>query len=329
LDLWETIWQAVKDPFRYPVDVHERVFYGYLASAFIFAVFVYQYLRKQDPDAVPKNVFAYLFPKRIYFHKSSIADYKFFLIDRVVFALILPVAMLYIAPVTEATASALNAAFGPVAHPWNANSPWILLAATLAQVAAVDFVLFYLHYLFHKVPVLWEFHKVHHSAEVMTPITAYRMHPVEVAVDMNLTAIAAGLVFGFFAHMTGGGRPQVELFGINAVQFAFYVVGFNLRHSHIPLGYGRIVSQVFVSPWMHQLHHSRETPHLDKNMGFIFSFWDRMFGTLYVPRRGETFALGLATGEHVRFHSVSALYFRPFANLARRLKRFVRPARVV
>jgi sterol desaturase/sphingolipid hydroxylase (fatty acid hydroxylase superfamily) len=64
-------------------------------------------------------------------------------------------------------------------------------------------------------------------------------------------------------------------------------------------------------------------------MGFIFSFWDRLFGTLYVPSRGETFEIGLTDGEHAHFHSVSALYFRPIANLARRVKRSIRPARVV
>jgi sterol desaturase/sphingolipid hydroxylase (fatty acid hydroxylase superfamily) len=323
---WDVVWEAIKDPARYPVDVHERIYFGYLASAFVFAVFVYQYLRKQNPDAVPGNVFAYLFPKRIYFHKSAIADYKFFLIDRVVFALMLPVAMLFIDPFTNATEAALTRAFGPVSQPWNGDGMWVLVSATLAQVAVVDFVLFYLHYLFHKVPTLWEFHKVHHSAEVMTPLTAYRMHPFEVVVEMNITAIASGVLYGLFGYMTDGGRPQMVIFGINVVQFAFYVVGFNLRHSHVPLGYGRIVSQVFVSPWMHQLHHSRETPHLDKNMGFIFSFWDRLFGTLYIPHSGETFELGLTDGEHARFHSVSALYFRPIANLARRL---FRPARVV
>ena len=190
-------------------------------------------------------------------------------------------------------------------------------------------MLYYIHYLFHKVPALWEFHKVHHSAEVMTPITAYRMHPLELFTNMNATAIGTALLVGVLGYLTGstdGTHPELRIYGINAVQFAFYVVGFNLRHSHVPLGYGPLISQVFVSPWMHQVHHSRETQHFDKNMGFIFSFWDRMFGTLYVPKNGEQFELGLSDGEHVRFHSVPALYFRPIANL---LRRWFKPARVV
>jgi sterol desaturase/sphingolipid hydroxylase (fatty acid hydroxylase superfamily) len=160
----------------------------------------------------------------------------------------------------------------------------------------------------------------------MTPITAYRVHPFELALTMNVTGIAAGLVYGFFSYMTAGGQPEFKILGINVVVFLFYVVAFNLRHSHVPLGYGGFISQVFVSPWMHQVHHSRETRHLDKNMGFIFSFWDRMFGTLHVPVQGETFDLGLTDGEHARFHSVPALYFRPIANLLRRWFKPARPA---
>jgi sterol desaturase/sphingolipid hydroxylase (fatty acid hydroxylase superfamily) len=142
---------------------------------------------------------------------------------------------------------------------------------------------------------------------------------------MNVTATGSGLLFGLFGYWTGGGRPEFTVFGINLIMFLFYVIGFNLRHSHIPLGYGRVLSQVFVSPWMHQVHHSREAQHLDRNMGFIFAFWDRLFGTLHVPQHGEEFALGLSDGEHVRFHSVPALYFRPFINL---LRRWVKPAKI-
>jgi sterol desaturase/sphingolipid hydroxylase (fatty acid hydroxylase superfamily) len=200
----------------------------------------------------------------------------------------------------------------------------MLVGITLAQILWSDFMLFYVHYLFHKVPAFWEFHKVHHSAEVMTPITAYRVHPFELFLTMNVTAIGTALLVGIVNYFTGGDHAEIRIWNINVVQFAFYAIGFNLRHSHIPLGYGAAISRVLVSPWMHQVHHSSEARHLDRNMGFIFSFWDRMFGTLYIPQRGETFALGLNDGEHVRFHSLGALYFRPVANLLRRL---LKPAR--
>ena len=323
--IWKTLWDALRDPFRYPVDGQERIFWFYLLSSLILALGVYAYLRHNRPDRTPASPFAYLFPKKVYLHKSAIADYRFFLIDRVVFALMLPVALIFTGPIIDMTEAGLIRLFGPMQAPWDAGAFWVVAAATLSQILLNDFLLFYMHYIFHKVPVLWEFHKVHHSAEVMTPITAYRMHPVEAVFDMNVTALFTGLLLGVFVYLTGGGMPGFTAFGVNIIQVAFYVVGFNLRHSHVPLSYGSVISQVFVSPWMHQVHHSRETRHLDRNMGFIFSFWDRIFGTLYVPKHDEPdYALGLTTGEHVHFHSVAALYFRPFANLARR---WLKPAK--
>jgi sterol desaturase/sphingolipid hydroxylase (fatty acid hydroxylase superfamily) len=323
--IWQTIWDALRDPFRYPVDVNERIFIGYLGTSLILAVGVFIYLRRNRPDAIPRSLLAFLFPKKVYLHKSAIADYQFFLIDRIVYALMVPIALVFTGPIIDATRAALTHVLGPVSNPWDTGAPWVMGLSMVSQILLTDFLLFYMHYTFHKIPTLWEFHKVHHSAEVMTPLTAYRMHPVEVIFNMNVTALFTGILLGVFVYLTDGGRPGFTIFGINAIQFAFYVIGFNLRHSHVPLSYGSVLSQVFVSPWMHQVHHSRETRHLDRNMGFIFSFWDRLFGTLYVPKRDEPdFELGLTTGEHVHFHNVAALYFRPFANLARR---WLKPAK--
>ncbi|HVM83926.1 MAG TPA: sterol desaturase family protein [Candidatus Binatia bacterium] len=325
MDLLNKAWLALIDPFRYVVDHNERIYFGYLASAFLLAIPVYLYLRRSQPESVPDSLLGYLFPKKIYLHKSAIADYKFFLVDRVLYVILFPVVALLVTPLTDGVTDVLIAQFGAPAHPWNAAEGWSLAFVTLAQIAWIDFMLYYVHYLFHRIPALWEFHKVHHSAEVMTPITAYRVHPFELFMTMNITAIGTALLAGVIGYYCGGGHPELRMYGINVVQFAFYVIGFNLRHSHVPLGYGPVLSQVFVSPWMHQVHHSREARHFDKNMGFIFSFWDTMFGTLYVPQRGETFELGLSDGEHVRFHSLTALYFRPITNI---LRRWMKPAKV-
>jgi sterol desaturase/sphingolipid hydroxylase (fatty acid hydroxylase superfamily) len=323
--IWQTLWAALRDPFRYPVDLNERIFWGYLLSSLLLAVAVHAYLRRHRPETTPNSLFAYLFPKKIYLHKSAIADYQFFLVDRAVFVLLFPLLAFLVSPMADAVTAALTRQFGAIAAPWSAASLWMLIGVTLLQILWIDFMVFYVHYIFHKVPALWEFHKVHHSAEVMTPLTAYRVHPFELFFTMNVTGLGTALLAGGLGYLFGGIHPDMRLFDINVVQFAFYVIGFNLRHSHVPLGYGKWLSQVFVSPWMHQVHHSRETRHFDKNMGFIFSFWDRMFGTLHVPERGEQFELGLGDGEHVRFHSLSALYFRPITNL---LRRRAKPAKV-
>jgi sterol desaturase/sphingolipid hydroxylase (fatty acid hydroxylase superfamily) len=312
------------DPFRYLIDLNERIFVGYLGTSLALAVLVFAILRRRRPETTPRSLFGYLFPKKIYLHKSAIADYQFFLVDRILYVILFPVLALLISPAADWITATMLDQLGAPAHPLKAGTGWMLAGVTLLQIAWIDFMLYYVHYLYHKVPALWEFHKVHHSAEVMTPLTAYRVHPFELFTTMNVNAMGTALLVGVLAYFTGGEHPEARLFGMNAVQFAFYVIGFNLRHSHVPLGYGPVFSQVFVSPWMHQVHHSREAKHFDKNMGFIFSFWDRIFGTLYVPKNGEQFELGLGDGEHVRFHSVPALYFRPVANI---LRRWMKPAR--
>jgi sterol desaturase/sphingolipid hydroxylase (fatty acid hydroxylase superfamily) len=77
---------------------------------------------------------------------------------------------------------------------------------------------------------------------------------------------------------------------------------------------------------MHQVHHSLEHRHWDKNMGFVFSLWDRLFGTLYVPKSDEQFRLGLPVGSG-RFDTVLDLFVDPFVRSYRRLVRATSSAR--
>ena len=70
-----------------------------------------------------------------------------------------------------------------------------------------------------------------------------------------------------------------------------------LRHSHIPIRYGRALEHILISPMQHQVHHSSDPRHHDKNFGEIFAFWDWMFGTLYVPEPDEDLVFGIADSE--------------------------------
>lgn len=323
MEFWQNLWRqiaaSVIEPARYFIDPNERVFVLYLGSGLICALIVHAIARRRNPDNTPAKIFAYLFPSQIYRHPSAVADYKFFLIDRIFSFLVLPFFVVLSAFVAEPTYRLLEMAFGPADTAILPPGIPTTLLATLCTVLAIDLALWWIHYLHHRIPVLWEFHKVHHSAEVMTPITAYRMHPVEIVLNFNLTNLVIGINFAIFKYLTANDVVMYEVIGINLFMFLFYVIGFNLRHSHIPMAYPRSVSYLFVSPWMHQVHHSLETRHLDKNMGFIFSFWDWMFGTLYIPARGESFNIGLDSGEAPHFHHVGALYLRPFRNILARM----------
>ena len=87
------------------------------------------------------------------------------------------------------------------------------------------------HYLSHRIPVLWEFHKVHHTAEVLSPLTNFRMHPVDSVVFANILAIVLGVTGGVLAYLQLG-RP-FEVGGTNLILVVFYFVTVHLQHSHV------------------------------------------------------------------------------------------------
>ena len=75
-----------------------------------------------------------------------------------------------------------------------------------------------------------------------------------------------------------------------------------------------------MSPAQHQIHHSADPRHYDRNMGLVFAFWDWLAGTLYVPEGREEVRFGLADGEHREYDSVGRLYGLPFVKAARRFR---------
>jgi sterol desaturase/sphingolipid hydroxylase (fatty acid hydroxylase superfamily) len=107
--------------------------------------------------------------------------------------------------------------------------------------------------------------------------------------------------------------------------FLFNLLFANLRHSHVWLAWPPSLGWILGSPANHQIHHSAEERHLDKNFGGVFAIWDWMFGTLYLPREREVFRMGLADGTGTEYSSILRLYGLPFVkifrNTASRLRR--------
>ena len=198
-------------------------------------------------------------------------------------------------------------------------------AYMIAIILAADLGFFIGHYLAHKLPLLWEFHKVHHSAPVLNPLTNYRFHPVDritLAIFMgSLTAMVKG---GFAVAYPGG---IAEMTAINVGVLLAFNLSANLRHSHVWLSYGWHLGHVFSSPAQHQIHHGSEPRHIDKNFGLMLSLWDWLAGTLYVPRAREEVRFGLNDREHEEYDSLWRLYSLPFIKAAARLKRRRAPAR--
>ena len=81
------------------------------------------------------------------------------------------------------------------------------------------------HWLSHKVPLLWEFHKVHHNAEVLTPLTNFRVHPVYTWVFTNILAFSAAVANGFGNYMFGETAHQYALNDTNII-LVLFILGF-------------------------------------------------------------------------------------------------------
>lgn len=210
--------------------------------------------------------------------------------------------------------SALTKAFGPHPQVAETTAVWVLVA--IVVLIATDFATFYTHYLDHKIAALWEFHKVHHSAQFLTPITNKRNHPISKIFEDSGVVLVTGVVLGAFSYVLSMPIYENTVIGVDAYFVLNTLSFFHVRHSHIRLTYGRLEA-VLMSPAQHQLHHSSEEPHLDKNFGLFLSVWDRWFGTLVSCRPDDTFRLGL-TGDENRFYgSALRLYFVPLINVVK------------
>jgi sterol desaturase/sphingolipid hydroxylase (fatty acid hydroxylase superfamily) len=207
----------------------------------------------------------------------------------------------------------LSAALG---SPGGAATPESSIAVrivfTIAFFLAYDFGRFVMHCLLHDVPLLWEFHKIHHSAEVLTPMTTFRAHPLELLLMAWGPVITTGIVMVAFNAIAPGTISVYTFLGWHVLFFGFNLVD-NLRHSPVWISYGPRWGRWLVSPAHHQLHHSCEPQHFGCNRGFELAIWDRLYGTLHVPgTMPENLRLGLGDGSEPRYHNLPAMYLLPF-----------------
>ncbi len=320
--LFEQVQQAVLLPFLFPSFPGQRIYWLYLLTAFIIAYGVFLHRKNKGKVSEGETVFSYVFPKNIYAHQSTRIDFIFFIINMAfqtlfVFSLFSWVQTnMAIGIENELSVSRVNLQnmldFGLLGNG---------VVFTFGTLLAIDFAIFLGHYLQHKLPWLWEFHKTHHTAEVLTPITVYRMHPVDNILTFALVGLLGGTVSGCLQYLLVGDLVIFQVYGLNIGLGLFYLLGYNLRHSHIWLDYGPILSQVFISPAQHQIHHSKLKHHHDKNFGLLFAFWDKGFNCLYIPKGEETIEFGIDTADHDDYQSVWGLFLQPFANLARKFRR--------
>ena len=173
------------------------------------------------------------------------------------------------------------------------DHPAAMALAAFVAFAFGDFALYWTHRIFHRYPLLWRAHRLHHAPEVLTPITAFRFWPQEQIVHIGAATFMNGLGLGLVATALGGSVQPMTLLGVNAFALVWNLGFAHLRHSHVALPFPRWLSYVLVSPHMHQVHHSVEERHHDRNFATVFAVWDWLFGSLYIPDPRERFRFGV------------------------------------
>lgn len=194
--------------------------------------------------------------------------------------------------------------------------PWLAFTLTvLCQWVAYEFAYWLNHCLSHKWRWLWAFHKVHHSAEVLTPLTIFRVHPVDTIAFYNTVAVSTGLMLGLTNWLWGSAASHAQVVGAGAAVVVMVMAAKHLQHSHVWIAFSGPLGRIFMSPAHHQLHHSIAREHHDRNFGEALAIFDWMAGTLLVPTRDRQ-DLRFGVEGVVDPHSANGALFEPFVDAA-------------
>jgi sterol desaturase/sphingolipid hydroxylase (fatty acid hydroxylase superfamily) len=256
----------------------------------------------------------HLFPADVVRGQWLRADFLIYLSNKLLLALVFPsTSALTVLTATGVRSEFVASGITPVAIVPGAISICIFV---LGSLLVRDFAVFYIHLLQHRIPVLWEFHKVHHAPESLSPLTSHCLHPLELFINVTAESLLLGLLAGTNAWITVQ-QPTHLIASATGLYVVINMITFSpLRHSHIDLRLGRF-ELIFLSPAHHRVHHSAERLHWDKNFGAIFPLWDWLWGTLAGPQRPDSYRLGLPDGGSKAYLGIWRSYVTPFREIRR------------
>ena len=178
-----------------------------------------------------------------------------------------------------------------------------VLAAVLGFLI-LDLVIYGQHVAFHKVPMLWRLHRMHHADLDIDVTTGVRFHPFEILISLAVN-IAAVIAFGI---------PAVAVLGFEVVLNATSM--FNHSNGSMPAWLDRVLRYIVVTPDMHRVHHSIVRRETDSNFGFNLPWWDRLFGTYRAqPEAGHTaMTIGIPAFRDPGELRIDRMLTQPFRN---------------
>ena len=268
------------------VDPGKRLYWLHLLSAAVISLI---YFRFSSNRRSLSEMAAKVFNSDYWWNSSTRLDYLLFALNSflkvVLFAPVLGGQVVVSLTVTKFlhfnVAESHIFSWSPIA---------ISIAFTLAAFLFDDWMRFLVHVCMHRFSVLWRFHKVHHSATTLTPVTVHRTHPVESFINSSRAVLSLGLMSGIFVWLFGHGLQVWDILGVNALGFLLTLLGANLRHSHVPCHFGG-AERLLISPAQHQLHHS--ISHSHPNYGSFLAIWDRFNRTWVAGSEARGLSYGI------------------------------------
>jgi sterol desaturase/sphingolipid hydroxylase (fatty acid hydroxylase superfamily) len=283
-----------------------------LLCALIVAIL---FIRKRRPVGI-STLARIILPTRIWRSRSGRADIGLFLFNILIAGALFGWAIFSAGQVSAVLSGYLQSWFGqasPAHLPVSATG----LLMTMALFLAYELAYWVDHYLNHQIPWLWHFHKVHHTAESLSPLTNYRVHPVDTIIFLNVVALFVGGTHALAQYALGIDAPIWSLNGTNLFLVVFIFCLLHLQHSQFWIAFTGIWGRLILSPAHHQLHHSSDPRHFNRNYGNGLAIWDWLFGTLYVPGKArEHLVFGVREAGR-DFHSARGVMLAPFADMIR------------
>lgn len=182
---------------------------------------------------------------------------------------------LIVAPITALGANQILWARGPAVSAGAIGAAFVLF-----DLLVLDLWTYWLHRAYHRVPVMWRLHEVHHRDEFLDTTSAFRFHFGEVVLSAALRLIPIVLL--------APALSTVVIFETILLSSALF------HHSNVnlPRGFERALSRVIVTPSIHWVHHHAVRADTDSNYASFLSIWDRLFGSKSATQRTPDMKIG-------------------------------------
>jgi sterol desaturase/sphingolipid hydroxylase (fatty acid hydroxylase superfamily) len=233
-------------------------------------------------------------PEMLHHRKRQLANLLLLATTFLLARLVLPVAVVGTSGIAEV-------------HGWGLFNNFAIhpLAEFCVTLVILDMIIYWQHVIFHKFPVLWRIHRVHHTDPEFDVTTGFRFHPIEIILSLLLKMLVVILL----------GAPVIAVLVFELLLNLLAM--FNHGNINIPVSLDKKLRLLLVTPDMHRVHHSTDKIETNSNYGFFLPIWDRIFGTYRDQPGLGHMQMKIGLDEFKAHESISLwkLLIQPFINV--------------